>query len=127
MKIIICVAVALFAAAVFGGEARALTASHARAAKAAARPAAKPASDIVKTRRRHGGLFSNWCAYNCYAVPRCYNGRCLGRYGYSHYAYDQDLPFRYRYDRDASPVDNGDAFVYPFTGEPFMRAFERIY
>ncbi len=129
MKTLICVAMALFAAAIFGGEARAFTASSVRTAKAAARPAAELASDVRANgrHRRHGGLFSNWCAYNCYSVPRCYNGKCLGRYGYSHYAYDEDLPFSYRYDRDASPIDNGDAFVYRYTGEPIMRAFERIY
>jgi len=126
MKLFICVAMALFAAASFGGKAHAFTASHARAAKAAVHPAAKLVAEIVRHRRR-SGLFSNWCAYNCYLVPRCYNGHCLGRYGYSHFAYDEDLPFPYRYDRDASPIDNGDAFIYRFTGEPVMRAFERIY
>ncbi len=127
MKIFICVAMALFAAAIFGGEACAFPASHVRPVKAATRPAAKLVSDIRAGHRRRGGLFSNWCAYNCYLVPRCYDGRCLGRYGYSHYAYDEDLPFRYRFDRDASPIDNADAFVYRYTGEPLMRAFEHIY
>jgi len=126
MKTFICVAMALFWAAALGGEARAVTAAHIGGAKAAVHPAAKPAADAV-SRRRRGGLFGNWCAYNCYAVPRCYNGRCLGRYGYSRFAYDEDLPFAYRYDRDASPIDNADAFVYPLTGEPVIRAFERIY
>ncbi len=128
MKTFICVAMALFAAAVFGSKARAFPASHVRPAKAAIHTAAKLASDVrASHRHRRGGLFSNWCAYNCYLVPRCYNGKCLGRYGYSHYAYDEDLPFRYRWDRDASPIDNADAFVYRYTGEPLMRAFERTY
>ena len=112
----------LFAAAILGGKAQALTLSAAHIAK--------PAAKIVMVRdhgRRHHGLFSNWCAYNCYAVPRCYHGGCLGRYGYSRFAYDEDLPLRYRFDRDASPVDNADAFVYRFTGEPIIRAFERLY
>ncbi|MFZ0572864.1 MAG: hypothetical protein WA265_06440 [Rhodomicrobium sp.] len=126
MKTLICVAIAFFAATVFGGEARALTASPARAAITAGHSAAKLASDI-ETSRRHGGPFSNWCAWNCHPVPHCYNGKCLGRYGYSHFAYDEDLPFCYHYDRDASPIDNDDAFVYRYTGAPVMRAFERIY
>lgn len=127
MKTCICIAVGLMAAALFGNEARALTASHAWA-QPTRQQAAKNASEAIKVRHRRGsGLFSNWCAYNCYAVPRCYNGHCLGRYGYSHYAYDQDLPFCHRWDRDATPSDNALAFAYPFTGEPFMRVFERIY
>jgi hypothetical protein len=71
-------------------------------------------------------MFKNWCAYNCYAVPPCSRG-CYGRYGYSRLPYDQDLPFRYRYDRDAIPTDNGLALAYPITGEWIMRSFERIY
>ena len=49
---------------------------------------------IVKvSHHRHSrGLFSNWCAYNCYRVSR-FARPPLGRYGYSQYAYDQDLPF----------------------------------
>jgi hypothetical protein len=112
----------LFCVAGVGSEASAFSTSPV--------PVAQPAADSVKVRHRHrrnGGLFSNWCAYNCYSVPRgCYGG-CLGRYGYSLYAYDEDLPFRYRFDRDASPIDNVDAFVYPYTGAPFIRAFERLY
>jgi hypothetical protein len=81
--------------------------------------------------RRHGssrsGLFRQWCAYNCYAVPPCSGPSCYGRYGYSHFAYDEDLPFPHRWDRDASPFDNVDAYVYRYTGEPFIRAFERVY
>ncbi len=127
MKICICIAAGLLAAAFFGNEARALTASQAWA-KPAQQEAAKAAPEAIKVRHRRGsGLFSNWCAYNCYAVPRCYNGRCLGRYGYSHYAYDQDLPFCHRPDWNAIPTDNALALAYPFTGEPFMRTFERIY
>jgi hypothetical protein len=125
MKTFICVAMALFAAAALGGEARALTASHVRGAKAAVHAAAKPVADV--SRRGRGGMFSNWCAYNCYLVPRCYNGQCLGRYGYSRFPYDEDLPFPNRYDWDASPIDNADAYVYRFTGAPVIRAFERIY
>ena len=62
------------------------------AAKPAAGEAAKPSGgeaadpaagetvglmpDTPGRHRRHrSGLFSNWCAYNCYAVPRCYHGR----------------------------------------------------
>jgi hypothetical protein len=122
MKTLISCAAALFAFAAFGSGAQALEISPAHAAK--------PAAEAVKVRshaRRHGGLFSNWCAYNCYAVPRCYRGGCLGGYGYSRYAYDEDLPFRYRYDRDAFPTDNALGLAYPVTGEPFMRLFERTY
>jgi hypothetical protein len=122
MKTLICYAAALFASASFGSGAHAWQASPAFAAK--------PASEAVKVRyyaRRHGGLFSNWCAYNCYAVSRCHHGGCLGNYGYSRYAYDQDLPFRYRWDRDAIPWDNALGLAYPVTGEPVMRMFERIY
>jgi hypothetical protein len=92
--------------------------------------AAKPAAEPAKIRhhaRRRGGLFSNWCAYNCYAVSPCYHGGCLGEYGYSRYAYDQDIPFHYRWDRDATPSDNVLAKTYPVTGEWFMRMFERTY
>ncbi len=89
-----------------------------------------PAPEPVKVRhRRHSGLFSNYCAYNCYHVPRCH-GCSLGKYGYSRFAYDEDVPFRcrpYRWDWEANPIDNADAFVYRYTGQPVMRAFERIY
>ncbi len=83
----------------------------------------------VRYHRHHrgGGLFRHWCAYNCYAVPRCCGPSFYGRYGYSHYAYDEDIPFRHGFDRDASPVDNAGAYVYRFTGAPLMRAFERLY
>ena len=122
MKTLICYAAVLFAFAAFGSRAHALPVSLAYAAK--------PAAEAVKVNghtRRHAGLFSNWCAYNCYAVSRCHHGGCLGNYGYSRYAYDQDLPFRYRYDRDAIPTDNALGLAYPVTGEPFIRMFERIY
>ncbi len=76
--------------------------------------------------RRHGGLFSNWCAYNCYAVPPCSHG-CYGAYGYSRVPYDEDLPFHYRWDRDASIIDNPLALIYPYTGAPIMRAGEAVY
>ncbi len=77
--------------------------------------------------RRHGnGLFSNWCAYNCYRVSPCARrGGCYGRYHYSHYRYDEDLPFAYRWDRDASAIDNVLGVVHPYTGDPFLRLFER--
>jgi len=122
MKTLICYAAALFCFAAFGSGAQALQGSLAHAAT--------PGTEAVKVDghvRRHRGLFSNWCAYNCYAVPRCSHGRCLGIYGYSRYAYDADLPFRYRYDRDATPSDNVLGMAYPVTGEPYMRLFERIY
>ncbi len=126
MKAFICFAMALLAAAVFKDEARAWTAAPA--------PIAKAATDIVKVtdlnrkhRRRGRSLFSNWCVYKCYSVPPCYHGPCLGAYGYSRLPYDEDLPFSYRYDWDASPTDNGLGFVHPYTGEPAIRAFERIY
>ena len=89
--------------------------------------AAKPVADTATRHRRGSGLFRNWCAYNCIAVPRCHDGRCLGEYGYSRYAYDEDLPAHYRYDPDAIPTDNLGALVYPLTVQPITRAFEPIY
>jgi hypothetical protein len=74
---------------------------------------------------RGGGLFSNWCAYNCYRVSPCARGRCLGRYQYSRYAYDQDIPFCYRYDRDGSAIDNVLATIHLHAGAPYLRNFER--
>jgi len=82
---------------------------------------------IVKVshhRHRHGDLFSNWCAYNCYRVSR-FARPPLGRYGYSQYAYDQDLPFPYRWDIDASPIDNGLSLPQYYIGGPLLRAGER--
>jgi hypothetical protein len=106
----------------------ALPASQASALTVAKAEIAKGASPIVKVRhRRGGGLFSNWCAYNCYRVSPCARGGCYGRYHYSQYRYDQDLPFCYRWDRDASPVDNVLGTVHTVTGEPFLRLFERTY
>ncbi len=81
---------------------------------------------IVKVSHHHrrGDLFSNWCAYNCYRVSR-YTRAPLGRYGYSQYAYDQDLPFPHRWDRDASPVDNALALPQYYIGTPLLSAGER--
>ena len=87
---------------------------------------AGPADAIVKvSHHRRGDIFSNWCAYNCYRVSPCARGTCLGRYHYSHYAYDQDLPFPYRWDRDASPVDNVLAAPQYYIGAPLLSAGER--
>ena len=76
------------------------------------------------THHRRGGLFSNWCAYNCYRVSR-YARPPLGRYHYSQFAYDQDLPFCYRSDPDASFIDNGLSVPQYYIGEPLLRAGER--
>ncbi len=127
MKTFFCIAAGVLAAISFGSEANALTASQGLARPAVER-ATKPATDVIQIRhRRRGGTFSNWCAYNCYAVPRSCAGCCMGRYGYSRYAYDEDLIAPQRWDYEASPIDNADAFVYRFTGEPAMRIFERVY
>ena len=103
--------------------------SEASALNAPAAPAAVARNPIVKVsdirRHSHGGIFSNWCAYNCYRVSPSAQPGTLGRYHYSQYAYDQDLPFHYRWDRDASPIDNVFGAAYPVAGEPVMRAFER--
>ena len=122
MNMLIRYTAALLAFAAFGSGADALPVSPVHAAK----PATE-AAKVSSFTRRHRGLFSNWCAYNCYAVSRCRHGDCLGKYGYSRYAYDEDLPFHYRYDRDAIPTDNALGMAYPVTGEWFMRAFERTY
>ncbi|MBT3070809.1 hypothetical protein KKP04_08010 [Rhodomicrobium sp. Az07] len=79
-------------------------------------------SDIGRSYGR-GDLFSNWCAYNCYRVSPCAQGGCYGRYHYSQYPYDEDLPFRYRWDSDASIQDNILARLNP----GYLRAFERRY
>ncbi len=126
MKTFICIAAGLLAAAFFADGARALTVSGA-GAKPAPGYAAKPVSDTATRHRRGSGLFRNWCAYNCIAVPRCPNGHCLGEHGYSSYAYDEDGPAHYRPDWDASPTDHVGAFVYPFTVQPVTRAFEPVY
>ncbi|HZV20779.1 MAG TPA: hypothetical protein VE986_04460 [Hyphomicrobiales bacterium] len=102
-------------------------ASDAFAFTASQAPLANGAAMTVKVYHRHrhvrgGPNFKHWCAYNCYAISRCYRG-CLGVYGYRFYPYDQDLPFRYRYDHDASPIDNAFAITAP----PLPRLFERAY
>lgn len=122
MKLLFLWAAATVACLFVGGNAFALPASQAQIRNAS--------SLIVKVHYRHrrhvGAPYRNWCAYNCTMVPP---GTLppLGAYHYSQYPYDQDLPMRYRWDRDASPVDNALAFAYPVTGEPFMRIFERTY
>jgi hypothetical protein len=117
MKIYAFLVAVLLGSAISGNEARAFPALTAEAAIAP--------SGIVKV--RHRTRHSNWCAYNCYYVPRSYRGQVLGRYGYSRYAYDEDIGFRYRWDRDARPPENVLSHVYPVTGEPVMRLFEREY
>jgi hypothetical protein len=124
MKIFLTIAAALLANAMLESKASALTALPP--------PAAKPFTSVQTVRyhrrgRGYSGLFRHWCAYNCYAVPPCCGPSFYGRYGYSHFAYDEDIPFPHRWDRDASPIDNADAYVYRFTGAPFIRAFERLY
>ena len=126
MKTFICIAAGLLAAVFLADGARALTVSQAGATPAVGY-AAKPVADTATRHRRGSGLFRNWCAYNCIAVPRCHDGHCLGEYGYSRYAYDEDLPAHYRYDPDAIPTDNLGALVYPLTVQPITRALEPIY
>jgi hypothetical protein len=127
MKTIICLAAGLLAAVSFGSGAQGFSANG-EWVKPAVQQAGKTAFKTVKHRRGHGsGAFRHWCAYNCYAASRHGSGHALGRYGYSAYAYDEDTPFRYRFDRDASLVDNIDAVIYAHTGEPVMRVFERVY
>lgn len=122
MKLLFWSAAAAIVCLLTGSGAVALSASQAQIRNASAA--------IVKIQHRHrrhaGAPYRNWCAYNCYAVPP---GTLppLGAYHYSQFAYDQDLPFRYRWDKDASPVDNVLGFAYPFTGEPFLRIPERVY
>jgi hypothetical protein len=114
----------LLACTLLGGEAFALTASRAQI----------PNAGTVAMKVRHHGYrhhhygapYSNWCAYNCFAV-RPGTRPPLGAYHYSQYPYDQDIPAHYRWDWDASPIDNALASAYPVTGEPFMRLFERSY
>lgn len=88
-------------------------------------------SKAVKVRWHHrgrhsGGRFAHWCAYNCYSVPPGTQPP-LGNYRYSQYRYDEDLPLRHRWDWDASPTDNVLAQIHPYTGDPFLRLFERTY
>jgi hypothetical protein len=103
--------------------------SAASAMPAPFHPVSSAANAVVKVKahsRRGNGLFSNWCAYNCYRVSPCARrGGCYGRYHYSHYRYDEDLPFCYRWDRDASAIDNVLGVIHPYTGDPFLRLFER--
>ncbi len=123
MRTIVCIAVGFLATAGFGSATHAQSASQA-SAKPAVQQAAKPAAKAAKVRHhRASSDFGNWCAYNCYAAPRRQPSR-----GTDYYAYDEDLPARhYGFDWEASPVENLDAFVYGFTGEPAMRLFERVY
>jgi len=91
-------------------------------------PSAAPSQAIrvSNTGRYRGGrgdLFSNWCAYNCYRVSPCAQGGCFGRYHYSQYPYDEDLPFRYRWDSDASIQDN----ILARANTGYLRFFERQY
>ncbi len=118
MKALVSVCAAIVATIVLVNEAAALTAPKAQVSGLR--------SGIVKvSHHRHGGgLFGNWCAYNCYRVSP-YARAPLGRYGYSQYAYDQDLPFPYRWDRDASPIDNVLAVPQYYIGGPLLRAGER--
>jgi hypothetical protein len=83
-------------------------------------------SDMRRYRHRGGGMFSQWCAYNCYSISPTHHGP-LGAYGYRFFAYDQDIPAYYRWDRDASAVDNVLGRLYPYTGEFTLRAFETVY
>jgi hypothetical protein len=124
MKITIAVVVSCASLFALGGSAGALTPSQAQVAHA--RTSVLKASDMTRYRRRGGGMFAHWCAYNCYAISPHYHGP-LGAYGYRFLPYDQDIPTRYRWDHDASPVDNALGSIYPFTGEPGIRAFETIY
>jgi hypothetical protein len=120
MKTLPTLGAAALAAILSWGEAAALPAPDLSGAAAA--------SSVVKLshRRRGDGLFSNWCAYNCYRVsPRARRGGRYGRYHYSHYRYDEDLPLPIGWDRDASPIDNALGNIHPYTGDPFLRLFER--
>ena len=125
MKTFMCIAAALLAAAFLSDGARALTVAQA-AAKPAAGYTATPVSDRA-IRHRRSGHFGYLCAYNCISVPRRHDGRSLGEYGYSRYAYDEDGPARYRPDWDAIPADHLGAFVYPLTVGPVSRVFEPVY
>ncbi len=105
MKALVFFAVASLAAAIFGSDAQALTAQPAGIEKAADGEVEASDQDYRPQRHYRGPSFSNWCAYNCYSVPRCSQG-CYGAYGYSRYAYDEDMPFPYRCDPEASPLDH---------------------
>lgn len=120
MKALSCLCVGFFATFLTASAASALN------APAAAVAVPKDANAIVKASYHHTrrGMFRNWCAYNCTLVSR-FARPPLGRYGYSQFAYDEDLPIAPRWDRDASPVDNVLGAIHPYTGEYFIRAFER--
>ncbi|MGA7327937.1 MAG: hypothetical protein WBX25_26485 [Rhodomicrobium sp.] len=122
-KSFLCAAAVSFVATVFAADGNALPVHAPRMARTA-----EAAIHVTDHRHRHhrgSGLFSNWCAYNCYAVPRHAHG-CFGKYGYSSFAYDQDIPFRYRWDWDASPLDNALASTF-FSADRPMAPFEHIY
>ncbi len=125
MKAFLSLCAAAVAMTLSASEAPALTVSKVRVA------AADGIVKVYHRGHRHArggnGLFSNWCAYNCYRVSPCASGECLGAYHYSHYLYDQDLPFPYRWDWDANAVDNVLGYIHPYTGDPFLRLFERTY
>jgi hypothetical protein len=127
MRVPIRSAVAIVSVVFFGTDSFALT-----ALRETSSPKSPGAAVAVHHRGHHyrrsyrASLFRQWCAYNCYLV-RPGARPPLGAYGYSLYSYDQDIPFPYRYDGDASPLDNGLALTYPITGRPFMRVFERPY
>ena len=118
MKALSCLCAAIVATIISVSDASALNAPRAQITG--------PGDAIVKvSHHRHSrGLFNNWCAYNCYRVSR-FARAPLGRYGYSQYAYDQDLPFPYSWDRDASPVDNALALPQYYIGTPLLSAGER--
>ncbi len=123
MKNLVCFAVVSFAATVFTAEANALPVHVPGITETS-----EAAIQVAGHRHRHhrgSGLFSNWCAYNCYAVPRYAHG-CFGKYGYRSFAYDQDIPFRYRWDRDASPLDNALALTF-YSNDTPSAPFEHIY
>lgn len=108
MKRLSCLSAAILSTVLIMGE-----------ASAANIPATK-----VSHHHHRGGAFSNWCAYNCYSVSRSARAP-LGRYAYSQYAYDEDLPFPHRWDIDASPIDNVLGVVQAQVGNPLLRAGER--
>lgn len=125
MKIIALFVMAFFSVALAGGQAQALPVKPVQIAKQGSNIKVDVRARCRCTRSRSTAS-RHLCAYNCYSVPPCFN-RTYGRYGYSRFAYDEDIPFRYSYDRDASPIDNAGAAVYPLIGEPFMRIPERVY
>jgi hypothetical protein len=126
MRILLSFATALLAISVGGNNAFALSVSKAHVAYAADTAVKVNGRSHRRHRYSGGAPYANWCAYNCYAVRPGTVGP-LGAYHYSEYYYDQDLPFRYRWDWDASPSDNVLARIHPYTGEPFLRLLERPY